>query len=757
MPPTRSLIVVLWATYAAGCGVDLLVPDGVTVTCNDSGGCPRGSHCSTARQCIPNDDPDEQPTLLQATALDTTTITLAFSKPMRTDLLAPPTAYQLDHEASVISVDVSLDGTSVRLATSTQRGRIYTVQVLGATDVLGRPLAENTASFMGIGTPLDTTVPRTVSPLDNARLRGPTANLVWTQNIDSIDYHVEIARDAAMTDIVARLDVDAASTATTVDLGAAGQYYWRVTSDASEVPSNIGHFVMLIDAVYLACPGGPVVCSAQRDATRGGDKSEPLTTFNSALTLARSLGIETVRVAATPEAASFADELSIIAQTVSIEGGYDSSFGSVVGSSRISSLNGPCLVYGASHVRLSFIGCSGGDTSSGGIVRVVGSRDVVLDHVDIGVTDAVSQTLSVDESTVTITSSTVSGSAPAASNTTKSLISASVVSIVASALENVTFDLVRDSDLVLDHTSMATLATSADSGTSVVIRGIIVEDTSHLTVRDSRLLVGDPQVGLSANSIAVDVTNTASFDVQRSVVFAAPSFNVSHCFGTPIECQTTSAALHLTQNAAGVIQNSVLLAGGIGNGAPIHLESGFSSVSVIHSTLIGLRSGTPVRNGDGVVVATDAIDLVDSLLVCDDDAPDNRAPAITPALPRTMMSNAVACGIAYRATPDDPSSDTVAVEAFNVPDTRVFDNFSLGGGLADIFANLAGPDGMVGTLDDDVTTLGTGAAVLARAGRQSTAATCGPAGNSVPCPAVKDDFTQQTRGDPPTVGATELP
>ncbi|UCH27150.1 MAG: SUMF1/EgtB/PvdO family nonheme iron enzyme [Trueperaceae bacterium] len=99
-----------------------------------------------------DDADEEEPSVLGAVALDSTTVLVNFSEPLR-DSAADPSRYAIQNASGLAVIGATLNefGTQATLTTPPQAVTSYTLTVSGVQDTAGNPIgAANTATFFGI-------------------------------------------------------------------------------------------------------------------------------------------------------------------------------------------------------------------------------------------------------------------------------------------------------------------------------------------------------------------------------------------------------------------------------------------------------------------------------------------------------------------------------------------------------------------------------------------------------------------------------
>jgi hypothetical protein len=271
--------IALGLAFLCGCIPDL----SFTVEDIECGACPEGWTCAEAiGRCRPGPRDETPPRLLSASAPDANTVDLVFDEEM-----APVALDQLAVSGlTLVSAALSEDGLRLRLVTSDQIGSFVYVISVRATDVSGNMLAVD-GSFVGAGTPAATSAPTPLSPQSGSRVFGATVELVWTPRDRASLYTVDVSTDPTFAGATQYQTAESRVVAT---MPGPVRVYWRVRADVTTA-QTYGESVFdgMDEHVYVGCQS--------EDRCGVGNQSLPMPTVKSAIALASTIDLRSIRVA----------------------------------------------------------------------------------------------------------------------------------------------------------------------------------------------------------------------------------------------------------------------------------------------------------------------------------------------------------------------------------------------------------------------------------------------------------------------------
>ncbi|HSI03199.1 MAG TPA: Ig-like domain-containing protein, partial [Myxococcota bacterium] len=258
--------VALTPVLLLACSPTLELPLDTNILCASDADCPDGWRCEVVvGRCIdPTIVDEEPPVLLAASALDSTVLVLDFSE--RVDPGSVSTAsFAITPSLVVEAAFVESSLRQVRLITSLQEpGEQYTVTPTGVVDLADNAIEDgSTQTFNGFGAAPDREPPGVLAPRGALPIKPPEVTLVWTRRALARNYTVEVAYDAAFTQLVAGFPIiveDPDSSLTHIFTQPV-RYYWRVRANTTrDDVYGEGSFDRIDGAVFVYCPAG-TTCS----------------------------------------------------------------------------------------------------------------------------------------------------------------------------------------------------------------------------------------------------------------------------------------------------------------------------------------------------------------------------------------------------------------------------------------------------------------------------------------------------------------
>ncbi len=268
----------------------------------------------------------EPPILVGITSLDPSTIKVIFNEPLDVESAELISNYQINPTLVLTDAELSTDQTTVLLTTETAQEpqTTYSLHVENIYDVFGNAIEQAEGEdFVGFGSLEDKQPPVPLYPTDGAAIYEQDVLLIWAAKQNAQSYDIDVALDEHFTQIVSTTTIDASSSSYTVSGLDPYQYWWRIRSDATEEDEyNIRSFQKMGDIIYVHCPASETTCTdADPSSNHVGNLTNPLHTISTALTNAKSYGMEKIYIAARGDGKAYEESINLISG-VSIYGGY---------------------------------------------------------------------------------------------------------------------------------------------------------------------------------------------------------------------------------------------------------------------------------------------------------------------------------------------------------------------------------------------------------------------------------------------------
>ena len=186
---------------ASGCSVSLDLESASFITCGSDSDCPRGQICAPAIGRCRGTVDSEPPMLTSAVASSPTRIELVFSEPALTSTLSTASIV-LDPPLEISDISVEGDGNRVILATVPQLQGYPYRGIADVQDFFGNAVQDGNFVVNGFGPAVDSSSPVILVPVDGRIVASQDVTLAWSAPRGALRFEVQIATDAAFTQIV---------------------------------------------------------------------------------------------------------------------------------------------------------------------------------------------------------------------------------------------------------------------------------------------------------------------------------------------------------------------------------------------------------------------------------------------------------------------------------------------------------------------------------------------------------------------------
>ncbi|HSI04852.1 MAG TPA: Ig-like domain-containing protein, partial [Myxococcota bacterium] len=319
-------------------------------------------------------------------------LVLSFSERVEPEEAEDLASYTVTPALAFTSATLGGEGQTVVIAVQRQAGgTTYTLTAANIRDEAGNVIAppDDTASFQGVPPSMDATPPEPLLPPLNERLvRVTEVDLQWSARSGATSYTVDVAYDPTFLapipgspfTVMPTLAGGIPEPTLRLQVPSARTFFWRARADVTTGTLLRSDFDVVGDALHVHCE-----TSGQcLDTGSAGNVTRPYRTIGGALANATLDGIARINVASRDAAAPY-DEIVVLADGVSLYGGYDASFDEATRGNVETGIRGESAfaIYGEDISQLTVVDgfrIYGGIDASANLVKLIRADGVILSN-----------------------------------------------------------------------------------------------------------------------------------------------------------------------------------------------------------------------------------------------------------------------------------------------------------------------------------------------------------------------------------------